>query len=316
MIAIDKLCRNFGKTIAVDNVSFKVELREIVGLLGHNGAGKSTLMKMLTASLEPSDGSISINGIDLRQDRQRAQSQIGYLPENSPLYPEMTVLAYLEYAAALKAIPESKRRERIAYALYKTRIIDVAEKKIATLSRGYKQRLGVAQAILNSPSILILDEPTNGLDPSQISEMRSLVTELAEHAMVIISTHILQEVEAICQRVLIINKGKLALDSKLDKLRSSPGISITIGRDGEAKSFPELFAAARFKVLECTQMGERFNYSLEAESEDEHLVPALVEKLVQEHCKIYAVHPLSKDLEAVFREISHGKSIPVEALSN
>jgi ABC-2 type transport system ATP-binding protein len=213
MIEVRELSRSYGELKAVDRVTFDISRREIVGLLGHNGAGKTTIMKMLTGFLEPSSGTIRIEGLEIADCRREIQRRIGYLPENCPLYPDMTVLDHLDYHASLHGIATSGRAAAIRRAVERTELGAKAMAQVATLSRGYRQRLGVAQAILHEPDILILDEPTNGLDPSQIQHMRSLIRELAGHATVIISTHILQEVEAICGRVLIMRAGRLALDS-------------------------------------------------------------------------------------------------------
>ncbi|MBK1693334.1 multidrug ABC transporter ATP-binding protein [Chromatium weissei] len=218
MIAVHALSRHYDTLTAVDNVSFNVKHGEIVGLLGHNGAGKTTMMKMLAGYLEPSAGSIRIHGLDINQERRAIQRHIGYLPENCPLYPEMTVLDYLDYQAALHGIGLLRRTQAIRQAIERTELGAKATAAIGTLSRGYRQRVGVAAAILHSPSILILDEPTNGLDPTQIQHMRALVRELSAEATLLISTHMLQEVEAVCDRVLILRNGQLALDRALDAI--------------------------------------------------------------------------------------------------
>ena len=208
MIRVDALTRTYGDLTAVDQVSFEIGTGEIVGLLGHNGAGKTTIMKMLTGYLEPTGGSIEIDGLDINTERQAVQQRIGYLPENDPLYYEMTVIDYLDYAATLHGVPDAERFDRIREAIVKTELSSRATDTIGTLSRGFCQRVGVAQAILHHPRLLILDEPTNGLDPTQVQHMRDLIRVLAEHATVILSTHILQEVQAVCSRVIIIHDGR------------------------------------------------------------------------------------------------------------
>ncbi|MBZ0190009.1 MAG: ABC transporter ATP-binding protein, partial [Candidatus Obscuribacterales bacterium] len=215
MIKTEALTRTYETVKAVDNVSFEIAHGQIVGLLGHNGAGKTTIMKMITGFIEPSSGSIEIDGLKIDSDREQIQKKIGYLPENCPLYPEMNVIDFLDYAANLKGLSETKKTDAIRTAIHKTNLGTVAEKQVNTLSRGYRQRLGVAQAILNEPKILILDEPTNGLDPSQIQEMRNLIKDLARNATLVISTHILQEVQATCDRVILIKKGVVAVDASM-----------------------------------------------------------------------------------------------------
>lgn len=188
MIEVKGLSRQYGNLTAVDDVSFDIAAGEVVGLLGHNGAGKTTVMKMLTGFLEPSSGSIQIDGVDLATQRRAVQARIGYLPENCPLYPEMAVVDYLEHQATLRGLVGAQRDHAVRSAIERTGLTGKATDAIATLSRGYRQRVGVAQAILHQPAILVLDEPTNGLDPSQIQHMRSLIRELAQHATVLLST--------------------------------------------------------------------------------------------------------------------------------
>jgi ABC-2 type transport system ATP-binding protein len=305
MIKAERLTRTYGKVLAVNDVSFEIGPHEIVGLLGHNGAGKTTIMKMITGYLEPSGGSITVNGIDVGAERLAVQKQIGYLPENCPLYPEMMVLDYLEYAAAMHGVPADRIVERIRYVIEKTKLAAVAEKPISTLSRGYKQRLGVAQAILGSPSILILDEPTNGLDPSQILEMRALVKELAETATVVVSTHILQEVQAVCDRVIIINSGRVALDSKIVELQSTHRLKITVDRDPESLS--EIVSGVNLHIVDHQAKDGQHSYILDGKGQDlSSKTPDLAKALVERGCKIYAIQPVVRDLETIFGEITGG----------
>jgi ABC-2 type transport system permease protein len=215
MIQIDHLTRRYGEFVAVDDVSFRIDHGEVVGLLGHNGAGKTTIMKMMTGFLEPTSGSIRVENLEIGRDTRAIQSRIGYLPENCPLYPEMTVIDYLDFQASLHGLGADQRDHAIAQSIRRTALLDKATQAIQTLSRGYRQRVGVAQAILHDPDIVILDEPTNGLDPTQILHMRELIHELAKTATVIVSTHILQEVQAVCDRVLILRAGRLVVDSRL-----------------------------------------------------------------------------------------------------
>lgn len=306
MIKVDAVSRTYGKVVAVNNVSFEIGPTEIVGLLGQNGAGKTTILKMLTGFLEPSSGKILINGLDVCEDRKRIQADIGYLPENSPLYPEMTVLEYLDYAADLHGVAPEKKQERLVNAIQKTRLADVALSQISTLSRGYKQRVGVAQSILSSPGILILDEPTNGLDPSQILEMRALIRELSQSATVIISTHILQEVQALCGRVIIINKGHLALDAKLDTLQSSDRLVVEVNGELEKYSVLEKLG---LEVLGRQQLDGHNRYTLKAGTgKTSELIPPLIRAITAEGLDIYSVHPIGRDLETVFREIIAGEA--------
>ncbi len=217
MIKIEHLVKNYGNFCAVDDVSFSVEAGEIVGFLGPNGAGKSTTMNMLTGYLSSSAGSISIAGIDILENPLEAKKKIGYLPEQPPLYMEMTVEEYLNFAYDLKDC-KYNRKKHLAEICEVTRITDVRKRLIKNLSKGYKQRVGIAQALVNNPPVIIFDEPTIGLDPKQIIEIRNLIRNLGKDHTVILSTHILQEVQAVCDRIIIINKGKIVADEKTENI--------------------------------------------------------------------------------------------------
>ena len=234
MIVAQNLVRRYGSTIAVDDVSFEIAQGEVVGLLGHNGSGKTTIMKMLTGFLEPTAGQITLNGLDIGEQTRLAQACIGYLPENCPVWPDMHVADYLDYQACLHGLSPSERDSAVVRAIQRTGLKDRATQMIRTLSRGYRQRLGVAQAILHERQIVILDEPTNGLDPTQILEMRSLIKDLAKQSTILISTHILQEVQAVCERVLILRAGRLALDSRIEDLQQNQRLLIVVSADGKS----------------------------------------------------------------------------------
>lgn len=227
MLEVSRLTRSYGDVLAVDDVSFSIGKGEIVGLLGHNGAGKTTIMKMLSGYLEPNEGSIKIGGLNLARQTKRAQRELGYLPENLPVYPDMLVAEYLEFAAEMRGLHGQQQYREIRRVVAATEIGDRLTASIATLSRGLKQRVGVAQAILGKPHLLILDEPTNGLDPTQTEHMRKLIRELASEATVILSTHIMQEVDALCDRVLILSGGQLAIDARLHELHVSNRVLVS-----------------------------------------------------------------------------------------
>jgi ABC-2 type transport system ATP-binding protein len=304
MIKAESLTRTYGKVVAVDNVSFQIEHGEIVGLLGHNGAGKTTIMKMLTGYIEPTNGLASINGIDVASNRLDVQKYTGYLPENCPVYPDMKVLDYLDYVATLRGVADDKKNERIVYAIEKTRLRDVAVQQVNTLSRGYRQRLGVAQAILNSPQILILDEPTNGLDPSQILEMRSLIRELAQNATVVISTHIMQEVQAVCGRVIIINRGKLALDASMNELRTSDRLVVSV--DMAPEKAAELIAELPgVSIVNARVVDGQHQYTIVVDGGDAvSLAPDVARLFVERGAKLFSLQPQIRDLETIFGEIT------------
>jgi ABC-2 type transport system ATP-binding protein len=218
LIHVDQLTKKYGEHAAVNQISFEVTRGQILGFLGPNGAGKSTTMKMLTCFLAPTAGRATVAGYDVYSQSLEVRRRIGYLPEDTPLYRDMTVLEYLDYVTELRKIPVADRRPRIKKIGEKTGILDVLGKKIGELSRGYRQRVGLTQAIVHDPEILILDEPTSGLDPNQIVEIRSLIKELGANKTVILSTHILPEVQATCQRVVIISHGRLVADGRPDDL--------------------------------------------------------------------------------------------------
>jgi ABC-2 type transport system ATP-binding protein len=210
MIEVNNLVKRYGRFKAVDGVSFKVGKEQVLGFLGPNGAGKTTVMKILTGYHFPTSGTAEIDGVSVMEDPVSVRQQIGYLPELVPLYGDLSVLEYLEWAAAARCIPKTGRKRAVDRAVEACGLGKMRWRRIEALSKGYKQRTGLAQAIIHDPPILILDEPTTGLDPNQIIEIRSLITELGKSKTVILSTHILQEVEAICNQVLILNEGKIA----------------------------------------------------------------------------------------------------------
>lgn len=218
MIEVSHLTKKYGGHLAVDEVSFTVEDGQIYGLLGPNGAGKSTIMNILTGYLSATSGQVTVAGHPLPEEADEAKACVGYLPEQPPLYPEMTVGEYLNFVAELKKVPRAQRKEQVLRAARRTGLEKVLPRLIRSLSKGYKQRVGIAQALLGSPKIIILDEPTVGLDPAQVIEMRKLIRELGKAHTVILSSHILSEVQAVCQQVLILSKGKLAASGTLQEL--------------------------------------------------------------------------------------------------
>ena len=219
MIDVDHLTKFYGQRAAVDDVSFQVGRGEIVGFLGPNGAGKTTTMRMLTTFLPPSSGTARVAGHDILRQSMDVRRAIGYLPEQPPLYPEMTVTDYLGFVATLKEIPGAKRAGAVDRSIERARLGEVRQRLVGNLSKGYRQRVGLAQALLTEPAVLILDEPTIGLDPNQIQEVRALIRGLGGEHTVILSTHILSEVEATCQRVVIIDRGRIVATDRIDRLR-------------------------------------------------------------------------------------------------
>ena len=220
MIEVQHLTKRYGPTTAVDDVSFRVEKGEVLGFLGPNGAGKTTTMRVLTGYMPPTDGKAIVAGYDIFDQPIEAKRRIGYLPETPPLYPEMTVRDYLTFVAKIKAVPKRGRAARVNEVMERTRVADMANRHCGKLSKGYRQRVGLAQSLLNNPEVLILDEPTAGLDPKQIIDTRRLIKELGGDHTIILSTHILPEVSQTCQRVVIINKGRVVAVDTPDNLTS------------------------------------------------------------------------------------------------
>lgn len=216
-IKIQQLSKSYGNISALKDISISFDQNGVIGLLGPNGAGKTTLMKILTGYLNQWQGEVEIGSLDLRQNLKKVQKQTGYLPENNPLYPEMYVKEYLKFSGDLYTLKELP----IGQVIKKTGLTNHVHKKIGTLSKGYKQRVGLAAALLHDPQYLILDEPTTGLDPNQLIDIRKLIKKLGEEKLVFLSTHILQEVEAMCDRVVILNKGEVVLNQTLDKLKTA-----------------------------------------------------------------------------------------------
>src|ERR1700757_4778903 len=220
MITVKDLTKRYARTTAVDHISFEVQKGQIVGFLGPNGAGKTTTMRVLTCFLPPTSGTVTVAGFDVLEQPLEVKKRIGYLPENPPLYPEMNTTEYLNFVGSLKGLAGAELRQRVDYVSERCAIADVKDKLLGKLSKGYRQRVGLAQAIIHNPDVLILDEPTAGLDPKQINETRDLIKDLAGEHTIILSTHILPEVEQTCEQVIIINKGKLVATHSVRNLQA------------------------------------------------------------------------------------------------
>jgi ABC-2 type transport system ATP-binding protein len=228
MIHVENLSKYFGPVMAVNNVSFQVEPNEIVGLLGNNGAGKTTIMRILTTYLPASSGVAKVAGFDVMTQSMEVRRRVGYLPESIPLYPEMRVEEYLAYRAKLKGVDRKQRPQRIAYCLERCRVREVSRRLVGTLSKGYRQRVGLADAMINDPPILILDEPTDGLDPGQKAETLGMLRELGQSHTIMLSSHLLTEVESLVQRVIILRRGHLGLARKLNELETDDVIVVEV----------------------------------------------------------------------------------------
>lgn len=308
MLEVFQLKRAYGDFVAVDTVDFSIAKGEIVGLLGHNGAGKTTIMKMLSGYLEPSGGSIFFDGLLLADHAKTLQQKIGYLPESLPVYPEMIVADYLDYAAELKGLTGAEKAAEVKRVILATDIANKLLAPIATLSRGYKQRVGVAQALLGKPKLLILDEPTNGLDPTQTLQMRELIRSIAQDATVILSTHIMQEVDALCDRVLMMRAGKLVIDEKLADLRHSHSILV---KTNLAANLVSQHLGTLAGVKHLAPAGEQ-QWRLHLENDaDANTVSATVAKtLFAQNADIYQLQPETRNLENLFREVNQTGGAP------
>uniref|UniRef100_A0A7V1EHN3 ATP-binding cassette domain-containing protein n=1 Tax=candidate division WOR-3 bacterium TaxID=2052148 RepID=A0A7V1EHN3_UNCW3 len=302
MIEVKDLSKHFGLTRAVDDISFNIGKGEIVAFLGPNGAGKTTTMRMLTGYLIPTKGRCLINGIDVREEPIKTKELIGYLPEDNPLYPDMKVYEYLEFIGEIRKIKDLKKR--VGEVAEICGVTNVMNKEIRTLSRGYRQRVGVAQAIVHNPDILILDEPTEGLDPNQVIELRNLIKELGKEKTVMLSTHILSEAEATCERVLIINKGKLVADGTKNEIRMMAKGGETIVLEVIAKQNPinELKQISGVKeVTERKSEDNHYQYELLSEKDVREII---FDTAVNKGWKIIDLHRRATSLEEIFRELT------------
>jgi ABC-2 type transport system ATP-binding protein len=307
MIEINHLVKKYGSKLAVDDVSFKVGEGEIVGFLGPNGAGKTTTMNIMTGYIGLTSGQVIVNGHDIQEEPYEAKSCIGYLPEHPPVYGDMTPLEYVTFAAELKNIPADEREESIKKAMELTKIVDVQDRLIKNLSKGYRQRVGFAQAILGFPEVIILDEPTVGLDPRQIHEMRELIRSLGKEHTVILSSHILSEVQDVCDHIIIIHKGKLIAQGTPEELENQmrgAAMELTLKADDPEKVGAMLSAIPGAKNVTChpAKNGEVMA-ELEPEDKNSDLREAVFNACAAAGCPLLMMKPSSISLESVFLEL-------------
>jgi ABC-2 type transport system ATP-binding protein len=312
MIKVEGLTKRYARHVAVDNISFEVGKGEIVGFLGPNGAGKTTTMRVLTCFLPPTSGKASIAGFDVLENPLEVKKRIGYLPETPPLYPDMEVSEYLTFVARLKGIPSGDVAKRVDEAAGRCAIGDVKQKLISKLSKGYRQRVGLAQAILHNPDVLILDEPTSGLDPKQIIETRELIASLSGDHTIILSTHILPEVEQTCQQVIIINKGKLVATDSVNNLQSRARGAETVlvevaGRNGDVDSaavqrrLEKVAGVSRVVFKEKRQNRSSF----EVESQKNRFARGdLARAVVESGWDLNELRPTAVSLEEIFLQLT------------
>jgi len=303
MIKVSNLSKSYGPVQALNGVSFEVAPGEIVGLLGPNGAGKSTTIKILTGYLQPDGGQVSVDGLDVLTHTRQVQAKIGYLPENAPLYPELSVQTYLRLMADLREIPRDEQTDRISEAVYATALQDHLTRPIGELSKGYRQRVGLAQAILHRPKLLILDEPTVGLDPTQIVEIRHLIKRLARHSTILFSSHILSEVEAVCDRVIIIMNGEVRADNRLDELAAAHSAVLVLQEStpGVDSALKSIEGVSRVEVWHNHNQRPVFQVFSQNQTD---LCPAIYQMAHRNNWPVRELRPDTRTLESVFNELA------------
>jgi ABC-2 type transport system ATP-binding protein len=306
MIQVEHLSKRYDALTAVDDVSFEVAPGEVLGFLGPNGAGKTTTMRMLAGFISPTAGKASICGHDIETDTLEAKKSIGYLPEGAPLYGEMTVQSFLEFIADLRNLTGSMRRNRLEYAIGRLQLGSVTEQTIETLSKGFRRRVGLAQALMQDPPVLILDEPTDGLDPNQKHEVRTLINEMSRDKIIIISTHLLEEVDAVCTRAIIIARGRIVADDSPQGLAAKSRYYNAVSLQLEN---PQQLAAARAAIealplVAAVEVSERDARLTALPRAGAQILPALSELAARHGLKLKELHLESGRLDEVFRTIT------------
>jgi len=318
VIEVQHLTKRYGRVTAVEDVSFRVERGEILGFLGPNGAGKTTTMRILTGYMPATDGKALVAGFDVFDQPIEAKRRTGYLPETPPLYPDTTVVDYLSFVAKIKGVPAAECRSRIGQVMERTRITDVASRQCGKLSKGYRQRVGLAQAIIHNPDVLILDEPTAGLDPKQIIETRELIKELAGNHTIILSTHILPEVSQTCQRVVIINKGHVVAvdtpDNLTARLRGSETMYVQVDAGGVDASGVLGRVAGVTRVVEADRREPAVGYEVESER-GRDVRRDLARAVISGGWGLLELRPMRMSLEEIFLSLTteEGQNVAVEA---
>jgi ABC-2 type transport system ATP-binding protein len=319
VIRVEHLVKRYGSRLAVDDVSFTVDKGQIVGFLGPNGAGKSTTLRILSGFLGMTSGKVTVAGHDVVDASYEARRKIGYMPEAVPLYPEMRVAEYLSFRAELKQVPRAARSKHVGAAMEKARVDDRATTLIGHLSKGYRQRVGLADALVSNPPLLILDEPTAGLDPNQIREVRDLVTSLGDEHTVLLSTHILSEVEQSCTRVVLIDKGKLVKEGTVKDIRAlrrSPGLLVRV-RGDEEKARAALEGAGAWKVRRALSEADvsEWRCAWPKKTQDAaaaELTERAIAALVAAGLSVREASPIGSSLEDVFAQLTEGVSADEE----
>jgi ABC-2 type transport system ATP-binding protein len=316
VIEVQHLTKRYGRVTAVNDVSFRVERGEILGFLGPNGAGKTTTMRILTGYMPATEGNAIVAGFDVFDQPLEAKRRTGYLPETPPLYPDMSVSEYLDFVGKIKGIPSADRRARVQYVMGRTRITDMANRLCGKLSKGYKQRVGLASALIHNPDVLILDEPTAGLDPKQIIETRELIKELAGDHTIILSTHILPEVAQTCQRVVIINKGHVVAidtpDNLTARLRGSETMYLQLDASGADAAASLTRVPGVTRVVESDRRDGMVAYEIDSES-GRDVRRDLARAVVSSGWGLLEMRPMRMSLEDVFLSLTTDETAAIEA---
>lgn len=311
LIEAERLVKDFGAKRAVDDVSLTVRRGEVLGFLGPNGAGKSTTMKMLTGFLRPSSGAARIAGFDVADNAMAARRQLGYLPEGAPLYPDMTPLGLLNFCADVRGIDAKTRRQRVESAIAETNLESVVAQPIDTLSKGFKRRVGLAQALLHDPDVLILDEPTDGLDPNQKHEVRELICAIAPEKAIIISTHILEEVEAICSRAVIIAAGKVIADGSPAELAERSAlfnaVAVILPKDNAERGKAALDALDQVQEVRVQALPDGLAKLIVAPKSGQMILNTVVGALVDANVDVVSARPEAAALEDLFRQLTRDR---------
>jgi ABC-2 type transport system ATP-binding protein len=311
MIKVQGLTKRYARNVAVDHISFEVEKGQIVGFLGPNGAGKTTTMRMLTCFMPPTEGAAEVAGFDVIEKPLEVKRRIGYLPESPPVYPEMDVVEYLTFVGRIKEVPKAQLKTRIGEVMERCAVADVRNKEIGKLSKGYRQRVGLAQAILHNPDVLILDEPTAGLDPHQINETRGLIKELSGEHTIILSTHILPEVEQVCERVIIIAKGKLVATDTVDnltrRLHGAESVSVEVIAPDAAAVRERLERVAGVATVTPRDARDAvLRFTVESQ-QGQSIRPELARAVVESGWQLNELHAAGMSLETIFLELTASK---------
>lgn len=311
MVEIQNLTKYYGNKAALRGISFTIKENEVVGFLGPNGAGKSTTLNIMAGVIPSTSGTVKINGYDIAQQPVKAKKCIGFLPEIPPVYPDMKVKEYLYFAAGLKGIPAAKRKGEVERAMERLKLKDVQKRLIRNLSKGYKQRVGFAQAILGNPPVLILDEPTVGLDPTQLMEVRNLILDLKHNHAIILSSHILGEISAVCDRIVIINHGEIKADDTIERLeeQNQSGIMVRLKVQGSSREVPRIIRQVEgVRKVENVQFVSTGIYTYDVELENDLIRNALLSAILQHGMEVLEISTEKQNLEQVFVKLVNQKT--------